>query len=331
MDDVRTIGDNSRHFLDEPPLVVAPPAPVTIGREDLLDTGMITEQLDDDYGHYKKRVAELLAGVLRLFALCATVPVVTEHPEAPPSASNALALLLPPGGGEAQLLGATKDLTWVPIGTNVAIIMRTLAGRGAAIGSEQMAEDVTSFVKQLRDDIAPIEKSRTTEKKPFDAAATAVQTWFKARLDPLTAAVLAMESTLLTPWTNKKIAERKEAARLEALRAAEQAEAALAAARHAPDDDAVLDHAIAVGEEADRAAAAAAAAPKDLGRTRGSAGGVTSVATKWTFRVVDRDQIPRDYWILDEAALAAVARNMKDKASVPGVQFFPETSAKVRR
>ena len=133
MDDVRTIGDNSRYFPDEAPLTAAPstqPAPVPIGKEDLLDPGMITEQLDDDYGHHKKRVAELLAGGLRLFALCASVPVVTEHPAAPPSAPNALALLLPPEGGEAHLLGATKDLTWVSLGTNVATIMRTLGGRG---------------------------------------------------------------------------------------------------------------------------------------------------------------------------------------------------------
>lgn len=329
MDDVRTIGDNSRHFEDSPPQ--AAPQPITIGKDVLLDPGMITEQLGDDYQHYTTKTRDLVAGALRLFAKCAGVPVVAERPTTQASAPDSLALLVPAGGGEILLLGATKDLTWTALGSAPAGIMRTLAGRGAAIPDEETAEVVTSFVKQIKDNAAPIEKSRQAEKKPYDGASTAVQAWFKALLDPLGAAATSIEAMLLTPWTSKKIAAEQERLRAEALRAQEAAAAALAQAQQNMNNVDVLDHAIEVGEEADRAAARAAAPEKDLARTRGSLGGVAAVTKRWTFKVIDEAQIPREYWTLDEAALANVARNMKEKASVPGVQFFPEVATKVRR
>ncbi len=329
MDDIRTIGDNSRHFLDTPQHAAEPPDQVIIGKEDLLDPGMITEQLDDDYGHHKLKAQELLAATLRLFARCADVPIVGEWPEAPPAAADALVLLIT-AGEDPQLLGANKELAWAKATTNLATTIRTLSGRGAAIADDETASKVTTFVRQIKDNVKPIEETRKTEKRPFDAASAAVQAWFMAILEPMNASATAIEANLLTPWVRKKAAAEAERLRAEAQRAREAAEAALAEAQQNMGDVDVLDRAIEVGEDADRAAARAEAPVKDLGRTRGAKGGVTAASQRWTFRVVDRDQIPKDYWILDEAALANVARNMKDKANVPGVQFFPEISAKVR-
>ena len=58
---------------------------------------------------------------------------------------------------------------------------------------------------------------------------------------------------------------------------------------------------------------------------------VDGVQTKkiWKFRVVNRNLIPLQYMMPDKLALGAHARSMTDKASVPGVEFYPESSVAV--
>lgn len=67
----------------------------------------------------------------------------------------------------------------------------------------------------------------------------------------------------------------------------------------------------AVTSKADVAPALAVLAPKPAG---------IAEREDWGFEVVDEQQIPREFWILDESKLNALARSQKDAFNVPGVR-----------
>lgn len=48
-----------------------------------------------------------------------------------------------------------------------------------------------------------------------------------------------------------------------------------------------------------------------------------STRTDWKYEIVDPNLVPDEWWIIDEKALGAHARSMKEKANVPGVRFYP--------
>ena len=56
----------------------------------------------------------------------------------------------------------------------------------------------------------------------------------------------------------------------------------------------------------------------------------TTVRQNWKSRIVDATLIPREWLIPDEQAIGAYARSMKEKASIPGVEFYSEASASLR-
>lgn len=57
--------------------------------------------------------------------------------------------------------------------------------------------------------------------------------------------------------------------------------------------------------------------------------GVSFVA-RWDCKVTDPKKVPRQYLLVDMAALRKIATALKDKAEVPGVHFFPIQSVRSR-
>ena len=55
-----------------------------------------------------------------------------------------------------------------------------------------------------------------------------------------------------------------------------------------------------------------------------------SFTEKWKHEVVDASVVPREYLIVDDKTLAALATALKNKAVVPGVRFYPVTSLSFR-
>lgn len=49
------------------------------------------------------------------------------------------------------------------------------------------------------------------------------------------------------------------------------------------------------------------------------------VLTQWKHRVKDANLVPREYWVLDDAKLARVARETKGALEIPGVEIYAET------
>ncbi len=54
-------------------------------------------------------------------------------------------------------------------------------------------------------------------------------------------------------------------------------------------------------------------------------GGSAAPRTNWKYRIVDVNLIPRAYLVPNEVAIGAVARSLKDKANIPGVEFYAES------
>lgn len=56
-----------------------------------------------------------------------------------------------------------------------------------------------------------------------------------------------------------------------------------------------------------------------------------SFRTVWKFRIVNMDAIPRKYMMPDQIALGETARTDKEKASVPGVEFYSEQITQTKK
>lgn len=52
------------------------------------------------------------------------------------------------------------------------------------------------------------------------------------------------------------------------------------------------------------------------------------MVVRWKHRVIDVRLVPREYMVVDDRLLASIATSQKDKASVPGVEFFTESSVR---
>lgn len=94
--------------------------------------------------------------------------------------------------------------------------------------------------------------------------------------------------------------------------------------------DAVAAEAAGDAEEAEEIIAEPIAAPVVvLGSTVPKVPGVSG-RVYWKFRIVDEALIPRDHMMPNDKTIGAYARSMKGKASMPGVEFYPDHDISVR-
>jgi hypothetical protein len=316
-----------------------------------LDPELIREQLGQDYGSMVRKRDDLLEGVARL---CLKYSDRHRFAGGDPLEGllrsdqlrvGSVYIMLPDGGRPAHAVtvkpGREPNDHSVEV-LNTPDTIRHLLNT-IAIPDEEVAARVVSFVRQIKDHLKPVEAARVKEKGPYDGAASAVQSFFKATIaDPLGAAASGIETGPLKVYAAEKAAaerRRREAEAEEARQKAEQAKQEAEAARKAAEaamTERALDHAIdttdraiVVTEAAERLERQAAAPVRDMARTRGSAGGVLSARSVWRHRVVDPDKVPDEYWVIDHDKLAALARQDKAGASVPGVEFFDDVSVRV--
>lgn len=56
----------------------------------------------------------------------------------------------------------------------------------------------------------------------------------------------------------------------------------------------------------------------------------TSLRQVWTFEIMDPNAVPREYLLIDEQKIRAIARAMKDQARIPGIRFYAEATVSTR-
>lgn len=143
-------------------------------------------------------------------------------------------------------------------------------------------------------------------------------------INPLEAAKRHLSSQIGTYDQAQERARRAEEVR-------QQEQARLAAEEYAriAAEEQALDDAIALEAKGDTKGAEAVLAhpvpqavyvpPVVIPRSIPKAVGVSSGVT-WGYRITNESLIPREFWVLDEKKLAQVARAMKDKLNIPGVE-----------
>jgi hypothetical protein len=187
-----------------------------------------------------------------------------------------------------------------------------------------------SYVNQTKKIRKSVEVDRKREYSVLDDACKIVQQVLKVGvLDVLDAIAGTLEKGPMSAYNNAKIARETALREAEANRLAEEANKALAIAARTQNPD-LMETAVAAGVAADKAAERAAAPVADKGRSRGSQGGVSASITTWHWRIVNKELIEKRFWKLDEAALAAEAKRVKDTAEVPGIEIYSTVSASVR-
>lgn len=165
---------------------------------------------------------------------------------------------------------------------------------------DQQGLDIAgSILKDVKGRWKEIEARRKTITQPMQAALKNVQALFKEPLDYYA----SIESML-----KNKILDAQQRAR-----AAQDAALLAVQAAHAAGDRAQVAVAMHQVQQAE------AVNPEGVGNR-----------STWTYAVMDEQQIPREFWIVDHAALAAYVRQTKGTVKVPGIHIYEQPTVAVK-
>jgi len=180
-----------------------------------------------------------------------------------------------------------------------------------------------------------LEARREAVKKPALEFGRKVDAFYKAAQDPLATAAKQLEQRCLA-WRNRVRAEsdrRQREAAEAAAKARASAEALKSADPTATEDPFADVSAEVAAQQAEEVAAAPAIAPPKTVRAAG--GGSLSWREVPAFEIVDRALIPDEFWVVNEAAIAAVVKqagkSAPDTVQIPGVRVFLREESQARR
>lgn len=208
--------------------------------------------------------------------------------------------------------GWTETTGWNMDG-NAEQVAITLAVKQEAQSSRVLFEQVKAFViydqqgldiagsilKDVKARWKDIEARRKTITQPMQAALKNVQALFKEPLDYYAGIETMLKEKILEAQA------RARAAQDAALLAVQQA--------HAAGDRTQVAVAMHQAQQAE------AVNPEGL-QTR----------SVWTYAVMDEQQIPREFWVVDHQALAAYVRQTKGSVKIPGVHIYEQSTVAVK-
>jgi hypothetical protein len=183
----------------------------------------------------------------------------------------------------------------------------------AKADTEDQVAAYTEAAKGLKDLLSEADAAFTAAKAPWLAGGRAVDDFFRFR-DTVKAAAARLVKAINT-FQQAQLAARRKA----------EAEAAEKARREAI----VMDEA--------PPPAAAPVIVKEAARIVTSSGSKASATVKWKGRVIDFDQVPRQYLVLNERALQAAIDGMRaqgkklEDAKIPGVDVYEDIQTSIRR
>ncbi len=185
----------------------------------------------------------------------------------------------------------------------------------------QKAQIVLKDCKKLQKEIKESFSESVDKSKKAKAAATEAYKSVCDHLDSFIGPLKDIESSLkgsVDSWTANMERLRQIEERKKADEAAKLQEAAQKAMEKGDAEKAV--------ELSTQAAMTTASAPAvQTAKVEG-----IYTQTRWTFEVVDAAKIPREYLLVDEAKLSALATANHDTVKVPGVRFYTKTTTAVR-
>jgi colicin import membrane protein len=202
------------------------------------------------------------------------------------------------------------------------------------------AEECQAAVDQTREikaKAARLEETRKAMTRPLDDAKKAIMDFFRGPADLLAKAETLLKGSITTFQQEQAriaAAAAAEARRQEEADRARQAEEQAAAEALLQQAEAAAlagDTATAEALEEKAMAAQAQSAPINtyvapaMEKPKGAA-----MRKVWKARVIDPALVPDQFKVINEKALDAYAKSMKQDAKVPGVEFYAEDSLAIR-
>ena len=201
-------------------------------------------------------------------------------------------------------LGERLAMDHAILAINAASAARLVPPEIRAIESDEEAGDFAETAKTLKEAAKEIEAARTKEKQQILADGRTVDGFFSGLSQPVKDSIDKVVGAINRFQSAKLAAERKA-----------QAEAAEKARLEAV----IFD---------EPAPVEAPVVAREAARVVSTGGALASASTKWTHEVVDPSLVPRNYCMVNEAAIkAAVAGGLR---AIPGVRIFETVRTAIR-
>lgn len=214
-----------------------------------------------------------------------------------------------------------------------------------AVDDQDTLDKLAEYVRQTRARSTTIDGHRSFEKQAFDAAGTAVQSFFNPTLNKLADAkrkaegIITARNRRAEELARQRALAAAEAERAEARRRHEEA-ARLETAGKTVVADQIMEHAQNAERMAETMERQAGASSSDLVRTQ-TAGGTVSSKGVWVFQIEDQAALRAtlgklgDHFTLPEIekairSLIAVEKKAGRDPSLPGVVFSRDSRAVIR-
>lgn len=231
-------------------------------------------------------------------------------------------------------MAATEDLVRLeqdPVVAEWRARARTFRAEGLAlvIASDEQDAAATSMLGIAAAIDRAAESKRVGLVKPLNDRVKAINDFFRRELSPFAEVVPVLKQRALG-WRREKARRQAEAdARAERERLAAEALAAEALKAEQAGQRAVaaqlLDQAVSAETTA---SAAAVEAAEPIRRHVVTPMGASTVQKRWTFKVTNLAEVPREYLVLDEKAVREAIR--QGARQVPGLEIYQDETLAVR-
>jgi len=207
-------------------------------------------------------------------------------------------------GGNAPPLADRLAMDHAALSTGATNAAQLVPAEIRAIESDDEAGDYAETARALKEVAKAIEAARTKEKQQILADGRTVDGFFSGLSQPVKDSIDKVVGAINRFQSAKLAAERAATA------AREKAEREAAALFDEPTP------------------MAAPVVVREAARVVSSGGALASASTKWTHEVLDPSLVPRNYCMVNEAAVkAAVAGGLR---AIPGIRIFETVRTAIR-
>jgi hypothetical protein len=200
-----------------------------------------------------------------------------------------------------------------------ALEMASLANAVVAIATDDDYRQAGELLTRIKGRARDLEELRKSLTRPLDESKKKIMALFAKPQDDLESAEGRLKKGMLEFSQRKEAERRAEEARLkkeEEVRnkAAEEARLKRVDAALAAGDERAAEEIFSAPASAQAMVIVAKIEPP---KTAG-----VSVRKDWTWRVLDIGLLPKDYMLVNESMLTAIAKSSKGAMKVPGVEFY---------
>ncbi len=182
-------------------------------------------------------------------------------------------------------------------------------------------------LKNIKKSAKQLDEQRKSLTKPLDESKKKIMAMFKAPTEYLEKAEAIIKKTMVTYQQEEERLRREEEEMLkneaEAKAEAERQRLLKKADDNFEDEDKVKEIIKDIDEVKVERVRVDTTFDKDMKKLTGS-----TMIDKWCFKIINEKEVPREYLMVDEKKIGAVARATKGTVTIPGVEIFNDPQIK---